>query len=179
MVGGQNLGGLLDTSNTNQPTGTLGRQEEAGQGNEGKDNLKDDGDTPAPVRGNVTAGKGDPTAEGATKVPADHEQSVGDRSLLWVGDLVDQERGRVSEPRGGDTDEETGVGECRFVLSCRLHDDTENQEQVSDVDARLTTPTVGAHGGDGEGDTVSEPVDTCDPTKVCAGGVVRKGVPSR
>lgn len=69
-----------DDETGQEPAGALGGEQEARQGGQLQHDLQQHGDAPAPVRGDVAAGEGDPAAQGAAKVPADHEEGVGDGS---------------------------------------------------------------------------------------------------
>lgn len=155
MVSREDIRRLLDTVDADQPAGTLRRQQEPRHGHEWEHDLQQHRDAPAPVGGDVAARKSHPSAEGAAKVPAHHEQRVSDRALLRMSDLVDQQRGGVPQPRGGDADEQPGVGECDLVLGCGLHHHAQHEEQVPDVDAYLAPVVVGYPCCYGEADAVA------------------------
>lgn len=138
----EDFGGSHHVSHTDQPTGAFWRDQEAGERNEGEQYLQQHWDPPRSVRGDVTATERDPATEGAANVLAAHEKGACDGSMRWVGDLVSEHRGRVSEPTESDTDDETGIGKDLFVGSSGMHANSNHQEDVTDIESNLSTPAI-------------------------------------
>lgn len=98
------------------------------------------------------------------------------RSVIWIGDLSD-ENSRRGEPGRCNTDEEASGDKHGLVTGASLEGCSEDNEDEPYLKANFASITICAVGLDWKRDQASDGLDSVDKPKPCALGMIHECLP--
>jgi len=128
VVVSEDLQSLFVTALGYEPTRGLWSKEDEEELEDGGKTLKERGDTPGPVTGDVLTTESGPSGDDVTRVPEGVVEGSQGCTVARIGNLGDQHGGRVGSESNTETDQETCTNEHTPVLGGGLEGDSNQHD---------------------------------------------------
>ena len=158
----QNVAGLLCAVLGNEPAGRLGQEEDEADLEKRGANLKERGNAPRPIVGDVVGAEADGGGDNLPDEVGDVEKRGHDGALLGVRQLTDERRARDNAGRDAEAENHAGNDVHADVLSETLNEGTHDHDAGASEDGPAAAKLVVDDGDEGQRQNGTEGVSGSD-----------------